>query len=374
MNQSSDAAEQVIRLSLQGFEVAVRLSGSGAKNFAALLVAIAKDKQNCLLTIPFENPNAPGINISSVPGNRNLNGTTRMHQGMDIGTKGNEDLRIVAPAAGKVHLTTTTYSGGGRVVISHHPLSQTNSMWRSDCQYYETRFLHLYRILVSGGQALSQGTPIGIVGGSNYTGGRFYEANNASYSTAADKAHGYAIHMHYEVRSCKNNIINPLSDQAQNLCNDVQQEVVNPEDIPLSPEIKAEIEAQKEAAQKGININAGKTGSYEHAAAASSSENGEVVVGKTCKMENHDEFFESCVFCDMFKVLFNAASGLARYAHDIFAKSMLPLLGVGLALSLAWMIMRYVSDMRQQYFGKMFNDIFKQTIDFFVKNENVYLD
>lgn len=45
MNTSSDAAEQVIRLSLQGFEVAVRLSGSGAKNFAALLVAIAKDKQ-----------------------------------------------------------------------------------------------------------------------------------------------------------------------------------------------------------------------------------------------------------------------------------------------------------------------------------------
>ena len=45
MNTSSEAAEQVIRISLQGIEVAARLSGSGAKNIAALLVTIAKDKQ-----------------------------------------------------------------------------------------------------------------------------------------------------------------------------------------------------------------------------------------------------------------------------------------------------------------------------------------
>lgn len=45
MNTSSEAAEQVIRLSLQGIEVAAKLSGSGAKNIAALLLAIAKDKQ-----------------------------------------------------------------------------------------------------------------------------------------------------------------------------------------------------------------------------------------------------------------------------------------------------------------------------------------
>lgn len=45
MNTSSDAAEQVVRLSLQGMEVAARISGSGAKNVAAILVAIAKDQQ-----------------------------------------------------------------------------------------------------------------------------------------------------------------------------------------------------------------------------------------------------------------------------------------------------------------------------------------
>ena len=45
MNTSSDAAEQIIRISLEGFEVAARLSGSGAKNVAAALIAIAKDQQ-----------------------------------------------------------------------------------------------------------------------------------------------------------------------------------------------------------------------------------------------------------------------------------------------------------------------------------------
>lgn len=45
MNTSGDAAESIVRMSLQGFEVAVRLSGSGAKNVAALLIAILKDKQ-----------------------------------------------------------------------------------------------------------------------------------------------------------------------------------------------------------------------------------------------------------------------------------------------------------------------------------------
>jgi hypothetical protein len=45
MNSSGDAAESIVRMSLQGMEVAVRLSGSGAKNIAALLVAILKDQK-----------------------------------------------------------------------------------------------------------------------------------------------------------------------------------------------------------------------------------------------------------------------------------------------------------------------------------------
>ena len=44
MNSSGDAAEQVVRISLEGTEVALRLSGSAAKNIAAALYTILKNK------------------------------------------------------------------------------------------------------------------------------------------------------------------------------------------------------------------------------------------------------------------------------------------------------------------------------------------
>lgn len=45
MNTSSESAEQLVRMYIQGFEVAAKLSGSGAKHLAVLLCAILKDKK-----------------------------------------------------------------------------------------------------------------------------------------------------------------------------------------------------------------------------------------------------------------------------------------------------------------------------------------
>ena len=45
MNPGGDAAEQVVRLSLEGAEVAARISGNGAKNIALLLYAALKEEQ-----------------------------------------------------------------------------------------------------------------------------------------------------------------------------------------------------------------------------------------------------------------------------------------------------------------------------------------
>ena len=45
MNTSGDAAESIVRMSLQGFEVAVKLTGSGAKNVAAIMIAMLKDQK-----------------------------------------------------------------------------------------------------------------------------------------------------------------------------------------------------------------------------------------------------------------------------------------------------------------------------------------
>ena len=44
MNNSGDAAEQIVRLSLEGAEVALKLSGSAAKNIAAAIYAVMKNR------------------------------------------------------------------------------------------------------------------------------------------------------------------------------------------------------------------------------------------------------------------------------------------------------------------------------------------
>ncbi len=45
MNAGGDAAEQVVRMSLEGVEVAARISGEGAKQLAILTEAVFKEEQ-----------------------------------------------------------------------------------------------------------------------------------------------------------------------------------------------------------------------------------------------------------------------------------------------------------------------------------------
>ena len=43
MSQSSDAAEQIVRMSLEGVQVAAKVSGEGAKQVAVLLYTLIKN-------------------------------------------------------------------------------------------------------------------------------------------------------------------------------------------------------------------------------------------------------------------------------------------------------------------------------------------
>lgn len=45
MNYSGEAAESIVRMSFQGLEFALKITGSGAKNIAAMLYAVAKDQK-----------------------------------------------------------------------------------------------------------------------------------------------------------------------------------------------------------------------------------------------------------------------------------------------------------------------------------------
>lgn len=48
MNAGGDAAEQIVRISLEGVEVAAKITGEGAKNLAILIAAILKEEQKTM--------------------------------------------------------------------------------------------------------------------------------------------------------------------------------------------------------------------------------------------------------------------------------------------------------------------------------------
>ena len=44
MNTGADAADQIVRMTLNGVEVAAKITGTGAKELAVLLYAVLKDQ------------------------------------------------------------------------------------------------------------------------------------------------------------------------------------------------------------------------------------------------------------------------------------------------------------------------------------------
>ena len=63
MNNSGDAAEQVVRLSLEGFEVVAKVSGEAAKNIAVLLLAALKQEQKAKGEARLSNLISPAKNL-----------------------------------------------------------------------------------------------------------------------------------------------------------------------------------------------------------------------------------------------------------------------------------------------------------------------
>ncbi|MGN1270243.1 MAG: PcfB family protein [Clostridia bacterium] len=80
MSVNGDVSEQVVRLSLEGFEVLAKLTGSGAKNVAAMIYTIMKDKKQ-------------------TKGKTKLNNMLRAGKPLKIFTIKKEDLKTFAKEA-----------------------------------------------------------------------------------------------------------------------------------------------------------------------------------------------------------------------------------------------------------------------------------
>ena len=67
----------------------------------------------------------------------------------------------------------------------------------------------------------------------------------------------------------------------------------------------------------------------------------------------------SCLFCPLFKVIFNAVQTASSSAWRKVAKSLSTLVMIGLAIWIAWMVLLNVSSMTKQDAPKFLNDLFK---------------
>jgi len=281
----------------------------------------------------------------------------RQHAGMDVGTAC--ETPIQAPADGVIDVQTTSGSSGihDKVVI-RHPLNTQDADYSSACKYYYTIFLHNSIIKKSVGTPVQQGDTVALVG----------------------DGHGnYGCHMHMELRKCSQNgeILNPLCDNNKFLCNNQKgsAQPINPEGAVSNKDygsgnstIKDSSNATDSYGKTGsIGANSsGRTssGSNQKSTPSGTFEDGGKMVdfetSYRCNIADNSNSVKGCMFCDLFKTIFNVSSQVANKCHTTFADAMIVLVAIGLAISLASIVLPYMSNMMQQDQYRLLNNILQR--------------
>ena len=362
------------------------VSSSSTAGIASPQTYKNRDANGCFDSIPMDI--TANTNISSLPGLRNGS----EHKGLDVGTRGGYDT-IYAPADGTISSKNFHCSGNranqgaGKAIEMRHQLNPNNVNYSESgerCTHYYTKFFHLSAAAdgVTIGATYKRGAAIAIAGGTKCVNGQMCEDRNVKGSC------GYDIHMHYEVRMCQSfgTTVNPLCMHNQSLCdgtegvkqsaestfNNSVESLDDCSKIP-SPAIVEYNECLKrnEAKQKKNTTAVGGSaistdywskgpiwnGTSAYSTPSGSAKSTKVETNYKCNIAENYNSIKGCLFCDLFKIIFDTASSVARTCHEKFAGGMIPLLGVGLAIWLAWLVMRYVSDMTVKDPAMMLNEI-----------------
>ena len=112
MNTGGEAAEQIVRMSLEGFEVAAKITGAGAKNIAILLYSILKEEKK-------------------TKGKARLSSMLRSGKELKVFTVKNDDLKTFTQEAkkyGEVRIAATSREDGYAYVPKTFD-------WRRDADY-----------------------------------------------------------------------------------------------------------------------------------------------------------------------------------------------------------------------------------------------
>ena len=82
--------------------------------------------------------------------------------------------------------------------------------------------------------------------------------------------------------------------------------------------------------------------------------------GRDCSVSNYRNSFKDCIFCSIFATLFNTASQLAARAYPVLEQGIEALVLVGMALWLAMLVLKYVSNFETKDPRNLVKEIFNQ--------------
>ncbi len=242
--------------------------------------------------------------------------------------------QVKAAAKGTVIFADVTPDGGRTVIIEHTKGCSDDA--RGDSGKYHTIYRHLFSINVSQGQEVEMNTVIGLVGGSTATSGKTICDNKAQSGLEGYDSSGCSstaptdIHLNFEVvdgpASGSGTVasgsagLNSNCSAIQNYCGGCSSNLNDCE--------SANPTAYREISTSSVTVT--------HKTANNSS-------AKASCESGLDLDPEKCVFCGLFKDIYNAASTIAKIANDGLAKPTKTLVGIGFLIWLAIFILRNIT-------------------------------
>lgn len=282
----------------------------------------------------------------------------RNHLGTDYAAT--EGTVVTAAADGNI-VYAANLSGGGRVImIEHEKKCQcTKGSQNGGCDNkFITVYMHLKAYLKTSG-SVKRGDPIGLVGGSNYSGGVLCD-----YGHASGSCHPYGPHLHFEIHSGSikkgyntlktSSIINPLCDDIQTFCGGCRYDAQKCQGKTGTNEwekLSDEASQEKSAASAVGSMTPEAFGASERTVYAAL---------EGCSLEKFLPQSDECWFCPLFRVLFNTASTVALKSYTVLANGVAMLVLVGFALWLSVYVLKHVTAVEVKQPSKMIKEMLLQ--------------
>lgn len=302
------------------------------------------------------------------------NSKARNHYGSDIGAaackQGGKYVPIAVYAAAKGEIVyKKTSGGGGRTIQMQHKKECTGSPE----PYFKSTYRHLLSYTAQS-NPVEKGKQIGVMGGSNskcigcdpcdnpeQAGWSGYQ-HNSSTCSAIKASYGvayYAIHMHFEIEhgaasssstaAKSNTAINPGCPDLQRMCGGCSN---------------ADVKKCGGSSAGGFNdpnASVDMSASSPDGGSAGSGDNRANKDADAAECRNKG-FLDAkdCLFCSVFKAIFNTASVIAKDANEALAGPSKTLVGIGFLIWLAIYLLKQVSSMAGTSTGEMLKGIVYQ--------------